>query len=240
MSQRCDVIRRIRALKARLFPSLFLLGLLPGCLFAQSAPPAANIQGWLMQDASKVGADAAVISSARFKPQGWYAATVPGTVLTTLVNNGVYPEPLYGENMRAIPESLNKTSYWYRAAVNVPAAYKGRHTWLHFGGVNYSAQIWVNGHEAGTMRGAFIRGDFDITTWVRPGSEAVLAVLVSPQPHPGCRTSTRWLWEWERMAANPRSTGRPSYPPLAGTGWPRCGTAIREFFFRSRWTPPGR
>ena len=138
-----------------------------------------------MQDASKVGADARVVSSTQFKPQGWYLATVPGTVLTTLVNNAVYPEPLYGENMRAIPESLNKTSYWYRAAVNVPTAYKGRHTWLHFGGVNYSAQVWVNGHEAGTMRGAFIRGDFDITTWVKPGSEAVLAVLVSPQPHPG-------------------------------------------------------
>jgi mannosylglycoprotein endo-beta-mannosidase len=65
------------------------------------------------------------------------------------------------------------------------AAYKGRHTWLHFGGVNYSAQVWVNGHDAGTMRGAFIRGDFDITAWVKPGSVAVLAVLVSPQPHPG-------------------------------------------------------
>jgi mannosylglycoprotein endo-beta-mannosidase len=185
MSQSRHLTRGIRPLRARRFPFSFLFGLLPALLCAQSAPPAANIQGWLMQDASKAGADATVISSARFKPHGWYPATVPGTVLTTLVNNGVYPEPLYGENMRAIPESLNKTSYWYRAAVNVPAAYKGRHTWLHFGGVNYSAKVWVNGHDAGTMRGAFIRGDFDITAWVRPGSLAVLAVLVSPQPHPG-------------------------------------------------------
>jgi beta-mannosidase len=106
-------------------------------------------------------------------------------VLTTLVNNGVYPEPLYGENMRAIPESLNKTSYWYRTTFTVPAASKGHHTWLHFGGINYAAQIWVNGHEAGTMRGAFIRGDFDISEFVKPGRRAVLAVLVTPQPHPG-------------------------------------------------------
>jgi beta-mannosidase len=106
-------------------------------------------------------------------------------VLTTLVNNGVYPEPLYGENMRAIPESLNKTSYWYRTTFTVPAASKGHHTWLHFCGINYAAQIWVNGHEAGTMRGAFIRGDFDISEFVKPGRRAVLAVLVTPQPHPG-------------------------------------------------------
>ena len=138
-----------------------------------------------MQDSAKVTDAAPIISTPSFHPQGWYVATVPGTVLTTLVNDGVYPEPLYGENMRNIPESLNKTSYWYRTTFTVPAAYKGRHTWLHFEGINYSAQIWINGHEAGTMRGAFIRGDFDITEFVKPGRRAVLAVLVAPQPHPG-------------------------------------------------------
>src|SRR5271168_1225586 len=155
----------------------------PACLLAQSSMQ--TIDGWKMQDTAKVPSEAAVISTAGFDPQGWYAATVPGPVLTTLVNNGVYPEPLYGENMRAIPESLNKTSYWYRTTFTVPGAYKGRHTWLHFGGINYTAEIWVNGREAGTMRGAFIRGDFDISEFVKPGRHAVLAVLVSPQPHPG-------------------------------------------------------
>lgn len=138
-----------------------------------------------MQDAVKVSAAPAEVAGAGYKPEGWYTATVPGTVLTTLVNNKVYPEPLYGENMRAIPESLNKDSYWYRTMIAVPKTYKGRHTWLHFGGVNYSAQVWVNGRQVGTMRGAFIRGDFDITNYVKPGSRAVLAVLVAPQPHPG-------------------------------------------------------
>src|SRR5271168_2745318 len=155
----------------------------PAVLSAQSSMQA--IDGWKMQDSAKVSAEASVVSTAGFDPQAWYAATVPGTVLTTLVNNGVYPEPLYGENMRAIPESLNKASYWYRTTFTVPAAYKGRHTWIHFGGINYSARIWVNGREVGTMRGAFIRGDFDISQFVQLGRHAVLAVLVAPQPHPG-------------------------------------------------------
>ena len=78
-------------------------------LFAQSSSE--TISGWQLQDASKISDAAEVVSTSKFHPDHWYAATVPGTVLTTLVNDGVYPEPLYGENMRAIPESLNKTSY---------------------------------------------------------------------------------------------------------------------------------
>jgi len=146
---------------------------------------AQTLTGWQLQDSARVPTPAAVISTAAFHPVGWYAATVPGTVLTTLVNNHVYPEPLYGENMRAIPESLNKTSYWYRTTFFIPIANRGRHTWLHFAGINYSAEIWVNGEQAGAIRGAFTRGDFDITPFVHPGTRATLAVLVSPQPHPG-------------------------------------------------------
>src|SRR5579884_4536190 len=92
-------------------------------LFAQSSE---TITGWQMQDVTKVSDAGDVVSTAKFHPDHWYAATVPGTVLTTLVNDGVYPEPLYGENMRAIPESLNKTNWWYRAEVNIPSSYKGR------------------------------------------------------------------------------------------------------------------
>src|ERR1700691_1363911 len=140
----------------RLF--LLFVVLVPPSLLAQVQTQ--TINGWQMQDSAKVVASAPIMSTAAFQPQGWYAATVPGTVLTTLVNDGVYPEPLYGENMRAIPESLNKTSYWYRTTFTVPASYKGRHIWLHFAGVNYSAEVWTNGHEVGKIRGAFIRGDF--------------------------------------------------------------------------------
>jgi mannosylglycoprotein endo-beta-mannosidase len=169
----------------RLFARLFALCtvLASASLLAQSQTQ--TIDGWQMQDSANVVVPASLVSTNSFDPQGWYAATVPGTVLTTLVNDGVYPEPLYGENMRAIPESLNKTSYWYRTTFTAPAAYKGRHIWLHFAGINYAAEVWVNGHQVGTIRGAFIRGDFDVSEFVKAGGRAVLAVLISPQPHPG-------------------------------------------------------
>jgi beta-galactosidase/beta-glucuronidase len=143
--------------------------------------------GWQLQDAAKVPQPGAQVSTHGFDTSGWYAATVPGTVLTTLVNNHVYPEPLYGENSRPeiIPESLVHTSYWYRAVVRVPTSYTNRRVRLNFDGINYSAEVWVNGAQVGTMRGAFIRGNFDITAQVKPGHDAVVAVLVTPQPNPG-------------------------------------------------------
>ena len=128
----------------------------------------------------------------------WYRATVPGTVLTTLVNNNVYPDPAYGENNRPniIPESLCRTSYWYRTEFNVPADYAGRQIWLNFAGINYIADVWVNGKKAGTVKGAFIRGVFNVTSLLQPGKKAALAVLISPPPHPGD--------PWEKTIANQR------------------------------------
>jgi hypothetical protein len=161
----------------------------PIALPAQTALPEPIVlaAGWQLQDVAKVSQTGAEVASPGFKPRHWRAATVPGTVLTSLVNDRVYKEPLYGENNRPehIPESLCHTSYWYRTVIDVPASYAGKHIWINFDGINYSSTIWVNGTQIGTTRGAFIRSKFDISANVTPGQRAVLAVLVSPQPHPG-------------------------------------------------------
>jgi len=143
--------------------------------------------GWQLQDVAKAPQSGAEVSAPEFSTTGWYTATVPGPVLTTLVNNHVYPEPLYGENNRPenIPESLARTSYWYRTVIDIPKGWAGERIWLNFEGINYSSSVWVNGAQVGTTRGAFMRGIFDITANVKPGKQAVVAVLVAPQPHPG-------------------------------------------------------
>ena len=168
--------------QARLAACLLLAGLCHQS-FAQDAP--LQLGAWQMQFAAKTAASAKEIASSGYHPSGWYKATVPGTVLSTLVDNKVYPDPLFGENMRNIPESLNRQNYWYRTVFTVPASYRHRRVWLDFGGINYSADVWVNGHQVGHIVGAFKRGEFDITKLVKPGSKAALAVLVDPEPHPG-------------------------------------------------------
>jgi len=175
---------------SRAFLLAFVLPVLaPASVQAQKAAPepVAMDSGWKLQDAAKVPQSGAEVSALGFAPSGWYAATVPGTVLTSLVNDHVYPEPFYGENNRpeVIPETLARSSYWYRTEIEIPKSYKNRHIWLNFDGINYAAAVWVNGAQVGTTRGAFLRGVFDITAEVKPGMPAAVAVLVSPQPHPG-------------------------------------------------------
>jgi len=165
-----------------------------GAARAQASLPAPVVlgSGWQLQDAAKVTALPGKVASAEFATEnghvaGWHTAVVPGTVLTSLVKDGTYPDPMYGENNRpdVISESLAHTNYWYRTNFTVPQAYAGHHIWLNFDGVNYAAAMWVNGKQVGSTLGAFARGAFDISALVQPGSTAVLAVLVSPQPHPG-------------------------------------------------------
>lgn len=176
-----------RTLFVRWAVCLVILAGLAQSVIADAPEPMVIETGWQLQDVGTAPQGGAEISSLNFKPKGWYTATVPGTVLTTLVNNGVYPEPLYGENNRPdkIPDSLCRTSYWYRAAFTVPSGYEGKSVWLNFDGINYTADVWVNGKQVGSIKGAFIRGIFDISSLVKPGQQAALAVLITPQPHPG-------------------------------------------------------
>jgi len=141
--------------------------------------------GWMLAEAPKVESDGAAISGRNFSAKNWYVATVPGTVLTTLVDRGVYPDPDYGLNNMAIPETLNKQDYWYRTEFKAPSSLSGKRFTLTFHGINYQALVWLNGQSLGTITGAFIRGNFDVTGMLKPGQTNVLAVRVSPPPHPG-------------------------------------------------------
>ncbi len=142
-----------------------------------------QLNGWRMREAPALnGVDGTALSRPGIDSAGWYAATVPGTALTTLVDRGRYPDPYRGLNNLAIPEQLARQDYWYRTTFKAPAEAGGRRTRLRLNGVNYAAEVWLNGARLGRMTGAFIRGDFDVT--LLPG-ENVLAVRVSPPPHPG-------------------------------------------------------
>ncbi|HXC48566.1 MAG TPA: LamG-like jellyroll fold domain-containing protein, partial [Candidatus Sulfotelmatobacter sp.] len=140
---------------------------------------------WKLRPAPEISASGEAISQNGFGTNGWWDATVPGTVLTTMIDQGVYPDPDYGLNNLAIPESLNKQDYWYRSEFTAPTDWKGQRLTLTFQGINYAAEVWLNGKRIGMIKGAFIRGLFDVTEAVKAGGANVLAVRVSPPPHPG-------------------------------------------------------
>lgn len=179
---------------------------------------------WRMTQASEVSsdprdpaADGARISAPGFDDQHWYPAVVPGTVLTTLIARGVYPDPDFGLNNMAIPESLAHQRFWYRTHFTAPADTLHGHPSLTFNGINYRAQVWLNGHELGRIDGAFIRGRFDLGDLLKPG-ENTLAVLIYPPDHPG-------IPQEQSIAAGPGDNGGlqaidgPTFAATEGWDW---------------------
>jgi hypothetical protein len=152
----------------------------------QRSADAWDVNGWRMAEASSLfGADGSALSRVGASGGTWYAATVPGTALTTLVDRGVYPDPAVGLNNLAIPERLTHQDYWYRTEVDVPNTLAGKRLQLTFNGINYAADVWINGRELGKIKGAFTRGSFDVTGLLTPSQRNAIAVRISPPPHPG-------------------------------------------------------
>ncbi|MDR1369095.1 MAG: glycoside hydrolase family 2 [Dysgonamonadaceae bacterium] len=116
----------------------------------------------------------------------WYNAVVPGTILTTLVSQGVYPDPYFGLNNLFIPDTLSRMDWWYRKSFALSGLDRDKKIHLIFEGINYRAEVFLNGKKLGNIKGAFIRGEFDITDFIhRDGKSNILAVHIYPPDNPG-------------------------------------------------------
>lgn len=152
-----------------------------------------------------------------------YNATVPGTVLTTLVDQGVYPDPYYGLNNIAIPDELCRRNWWYRIQFNTPDKVFNPSTstevslkrYIVFNGINYKSDIYLNGSKIGTTEGAFIRGIFDVTDILKP-TENVLAVHVYPPDNPGI-PHEQSISEGQGLNGGCLSLDGPTF--IASMGW---------------------
>lgn len=147
--------------------------------------------GWWARKANEVKRDGNQLSSASWDKAGWMPARVPGTVLTTLLENQVYPAPEFGMNNNLIPDihevGNEFYTYWFVRPFEVKEIPQGRNIWLNFRGINYKADIFLNGKRinTNTHEGMFLRKSFNITPYLKSGSQNILAVIVYPPTHPG-------------------------------------------------------
>lgn len=174
--------------------------------------------GWEMTDGKTAMASNKSIFDPQYSTSAWYNATVPGTVLTTLVNQGVYADPYFGLNNMNIPESLSRTDWWYRCKFTVPKDIDGNQLRLLFNGINYKADIYLNGKSLGDMKGAFIRGEFNITDLVNKNGENILAVHVFPPHNPGIPHEQSMI-AGQGLNGGVLSTDGPTFISSIGWDW---------------------
>ena len=188
--------RKQLAISFSLAVSFFLM--LSLSLVGQDRAPAAGAssdarialrEGWTLQTSAKVEAKGEVISTAQFSPKGWHEATVPSTVVAALVKDKTLPDPLFGMNLRSFPgvhypvganfsniamapDSPYTVSWWYRKAFTLPSSYQGKTVWLKFDGINYRANVWLNGKQIANsddVAGAWRTYEFNITGAAKAG-----------------------------------------------------------------------
>ncbi len=173
--------------------------LISGSLLLSLAQPLPLRDSWSLQSSRRVTEGGAVISTSSFRPQGWYRTAVPATVVATQVAAGEFPDPYFGMNLRKYPgmtyriglnsfnnepmakDSPYACSWWYRTEFRVPREYAGRTVWLHFDGINYRANIWLNGRrlaDSKQVQGAYRIYEFNATPFIHPGETNVLALEI--------------------------------------------------------------
>ena len=179
-----------------------------------SGPPKVLLnENWFIQSGAGVQADGAALSTVGFSTRGWYPATVPSTVLSALVKDKVYPDPYTGMNLRSLPgttypvfedfsnimmppTSPFRQSWWYRTEFKLPQEYSGKILWLGFDGINYRANVWMNGVKIASsevLAGTWRLFELDVTSASKPGQANSLAIeIFPPQPHDLAITLVDW------------------------------------------------
>ena len=143
---------------------------------------------WKLQRASLVKGDGPEISKPGYQENQWMIATVPGTSLVSYLNDGALTDPNFGENQFLVSDSYFYDDFWYRDEFNMPTNYKRKNVFLNFDGINWKAEIFLNGNYLGKIDGAFIRGKFDVSGLLIPGGKNVLAVRIIKNETPGFPT----------------------------------------------------
>lgn len=168
--------------------------------------------GWRLQSSAAVEGGGEVVSSPTFEPMGWCPARVPSTVVGALVEGGALADPLRGMDLRRLPgmgyaigenfvtlemppDSPFRPGWWYRTTLAVDALAAGQHTWLRLDGVNYRAEVWVNGQriDGGELQGTFRSFAVDLSAALVPHAVNGVAVKVfAPVPGDLAQTWVDW------------------------------------------------
>ena len=205
--------------------ALLLLGIATVPLFAAAENPGRVelAENWKLASATEAPSEGAAISVAGYRDAHWHPIhRMPATVLEILQEDGVCPNLYVGKNLlEKAPQDLYKQDWWYRTTFKAPA---GESYTLEFPGINYRAEIWLNGGKIADNKqvvGMYAAHELNVTSWIKPGSRNVLAVKVTPermiQDVDGVEMADSWYdWiNWKYLGYK----GRKKYNTGAGVSF---------------------
>jgi len=192
-------VRRSRRVFFLLIVSAVICFLIPNLSIASDGPTNRTYlhKNWQLQSSCEVKATGDQLSLAGFDTAAWHKADIPATVVGALVADKTYPDPNYATNLDSFPgmshsnkqlfanmdmpeDSPFKCSWWYRTEFAAPAR-AGDNAWLNFLGINYRANIWVNGQkiaDTSDVAGTYRAYEFNITKFLTRGTTNALALEV--------------------------------------------------------------
>ena len=186
---------------------------------AESADGRLQLSGgkWRVERASQVHAVGAALSTPGFADSSWITATVPATVISSWWNAGAIPDPNFGANQLAVSDSFFCSDFWYRNEFTAPNLGPGRRVFLNFDGINWKAEVFLNGQRLGRIDGGFMRGRFDVTALLHPGRVNALAVRVEKLDMPGSVKEKTFHFSPKNGGAT--GADSPTYSSSIGWDW---------------------
>lgn len=79
----------------------------------------------------------------------------------------------YQSKLSGIEDNSLHEILWYSREFTLPGAFAGKRVLLHFGAVDYRAEIWINGEMAGEHRGGHTSFKLDVTRFVKAGANRI-------------------------------------------------------------------
>ena len=84
-------------------------------------------------------------------------------------------------SLSGVGKSLGKDNeLWYNHSFTVPAKWNGKRVLLHFGAVDWKADVWVNGVSVGSHTGGYTPFEFDITSALKKGANDIRVRVWDP------------------------------------------------------------
>ena len=145
--------------------------------------------GWQLQTSAVLqdeNANGEKISQSNYDASSWYPVTLPATVVAGLVQNNVYTDPFFGLHLLNINKTQFTPTWWFRGTFDVPSTTPIASIAapvLRFKGLNYRANIWLNGHQIGNEQeivGTFVYFEFDIKQHVQQENNVVAVQVYQP------------------------------------------------------------